>query len=187
MEVRSFWRADQLCRVLLKRTSHLQGQTSAEVCLLSYLMGAFSPKPILISCTGCCVRTVQLLDQSPYSSFSNGPPRFEEFNLSQLLHKKRNSVFGRIDFFSMVKYLVVSVGGSVELDWVLLSPELSKVCCIPFTGSIFHIFGPTREDFNPILHYSSNSTSGDLLWPSRPVVRYGDFHLVVVISMRFDH
>ena len=47
-----FWRADQLCRVFFKRTSRLQGPTSAEVCLLSYLMGAFSPKPNLISCTG---------------------------------------------------------------------------------------------------------------------------------------
>ena len=125
-----FWRADQLCRVFFKRTSRLQGPTSAEVCLLSYLMGAFSPKPNLISCTGCSARTVQLLDQSPYGNFSiQSPPRFEELKLSQLLHKKNNSVFGWIDFFSVVKYLVVSLGGCIELDWVLLSPELSKVCC----------------------------------------------------------
>ena len=129
-----FWRADQLCRVFIKRTSRLQGPTSAEVCLLSYLMGAFSTKPNLISCTGCSARTVQLLDQSAYSNFSiQSPPRFEELKLQQLFHRKSNSVFGRIDFFSVVKYLVVSLGGCNELDWVLLSPELSKVCYIAFS------------------------------------------------------
>ena len=132
-----FWRFDQLFRVFLKRTFRLQGPTSAEVCLLSYFMGAFSPKPNLISCTGCSARTVQLLDQSPYGNFSiQSPPRFQELNLPQVLHKKNNSVFGRIDFFVVVKYLVVSLGGCIELDWVLLSPELSKLFCTDFSYSI---------------------------------------------------
>ena len=91
-------------------------------------MRAFSPTPVLISCIGCSARTVQLLHQSPYSSFSIQSPRFEELSRSQLELKKRSSVFGRIDVFSVLKYLVVSLGGCVELDWVLLSPELSKVC-----------------------------------------------------------
>ena len=123
-----FWRAEQLCRVFLKRTSRLQGQTSAEICLLSYLMAAISTKPALVSCTGCSARTIELLDQSPYSPYGvQSPPRFEELNLHQLMHKKRGSVFGKINFFSVLKYLVVSLGGCVELDWVLLSPELSRI------------------------------------------------------------
>ena len=123
-----FWRVDELCRVFIKRTSRLQGLTSAEMCLLSYLMGTLSTTPKLICATGCSARTVQLLDHSPYASFSiQSPPRFEELNLPNLMHKKCSSVFGKIDFFSVLRYLIISLGGCLELDWVLLSPELSKV------------------------------------------------------------
>ena len=77
-----FWRRDELCRVFLKRTSRLQGQTDAEICLIAYNMAAISTTPKLISCTGCSERTVQLMDLSPYSSFSvQSPPRFEELSL----------------------------------------------------------------------------------------------------------
>ena len=110
-----------------------------------------------------------------------------EVNLSQLMHKKSNSVIDRIYFFSVVKFVVVLLGGCVELDWVLLSPELSKVRCILFISSIFYVFSPTWEDSSPLLHYSSISTSKALLYPSRPVARYHEFHLVIVISMVLDH
>ena len=123
-----FWQGDQLCRVFLKRTGRVQGQTQAEVCLISYIMGAISTRPRLVNCTGSSVRTVQLIDQSPYSPCGvQSTPRFEELNLSTLIHKKSQSVFGRIDFFSVLRYLVISLGGSSELDWVFLSPELTKV------------------------------------------------------------
>ena len=123
-----FWQRDELFRVFLKRTGRLQGQTDAEICLISYIMGAISTSPKLISCTGCSMRTIQLLDLSPYSSFSvQSPPRFEELSLPQLMHRKSQSVFGRLDFFSTLRYLVISLGGCLELGWALLSPELSKV------------------------------------------------------------
>ena len=123
-----FWHDDQLCRVFLKRTGRVQGQAQAEVCLISYIMGVFSTKPRLVCCTGSSARTVQLLDQSPYTPHGlQSTPRFEELELSALMHKKSQSVFGRIDFFSVLRYLVTSLGGNAELDWVLLAPELSKV------------------------------------------------------------
>ena len=123
-----FWHTDQLCRVFLKRTGRVQGQSQAEVCLISYIMGAISTKPRLVNCTGSSARTVQLIDQSPYSPYGiQSTPRFEELNLPALMHKKSQSVFGRIDFFSVLRYLVISLGGSTELDWVLLSPALTKV------------------------------------------------------------
>ena len=131
-----FWHGDQLCRVFLKRTGRVQGQTQAEVCLISYIMGAISTRPRLVNCTGSSARTVQLIDQSPYSPCGvQSTPRFEELNLTTLMHKKSQSVFGRIDFFSVLRYLVNSLGGSTELDWVLLSPELSKVNNVTFPSN----------------------------------------------------
>ena len=133
------WRNDQLCRVFLKRTSRLQGQTSAEICLKSYFKGVLSTSPSLRSCTGCSARFIQFIDQSPCSDFGvQSPPRFDDLHdLQQLMHKKTSSVFGRIDFFSVLKYLIISLGGCLELDWVLLSPELFKV------GKVFSSRQPT--------------------------------------------
>ena len=127
-----FWREDEHCRVFLKRTGRLQGQSESEICLISYIMGAISTSPRLISCTGCSMRTIQLLDLSPYSSFSIHRPRplFEELLLPQLMHRKSQSVFERVDFFSTLRYLVISLGGCLELGWAVLSPELSKVRCV---------------------------------------------------------
>ena len=143
-----YWRGDELCRVFVKRTRRLQGQSDAEICLISFVMGAISSKPKLISFTGSSARTVQLLDHSPYSSFSvQSTPRFEELTLSQLMHRKSQSVFGRVDFFSTLRYLVVSLGDSLVLGWVLLSPELSKVLsilCSP-TSAILDLWYKLRQ------------------------------------------
>ena len=112
-----FWHGDQLCRVFLKRTGWVQSQSQAEVCLISYIMGVISTKPRLVNCTGSSACTVQLIDQSPYSPCGvQSTPRFEDLNLSTLMHKKSQSVFGRIDFFSVLRYLVISLRGSSELD-----------------------------------------------------------------------
>ena len=122
-----FWREDEFCRVFLKRTGRIQCQTDAAICLISYIMGAISTKTRLISFTGSSMRSVQLMDQSPCSSLSvQGPLRFEELTLSQLMHQRSQSVFRRVDFFSTLRYLVVFLGGSLELGLVLLSLKLSK-------------------------------------------------------------
>ena len=123
-----FWWGDHLCRVFLKRTRRTQGQAQAEINLISYVMGVLSTGPCVVSVTGCTAAIVQLLDGSPYSDLAvQSPPRFEELQLQSLMHKKSSSVFVRIDFFSVLRFLVVSLGAGLELDWLLLSPELSKV------------------------------------------------------------
>ena len=123
-----YWRDDQLCRVFLKRTGRLLCLNQAEIRLVSFVMGVFSTKPHLVSCTGSTLNTVIMLDQCPYSTYGvQSPPRFEELSIKSLMHKKGYSVFGKIDFFSVLQFIVVGLGNSLDLDWVLLSPELSKV------------------------------------------------------------
>ena len=126
-----FWHEDQLCRVFLKRTGRTQGQNPSELTLVAHVMGALSTEPHIVSVTGSTVHTVQQLDYSCYSNYAvQSPPRFEELQLRTLMHKKSSSVFGKIDFFGVLQYLIVSLGPILELDWVLLSPELSKVSTI---------------------------------------------------------
>ena len=126
-----FWQGDQLCRVFLKRSGRAQGQSQAEVALISYVMGAISTGPEIVSVTGCTSQTVELLDLSPFGQYAvQSPPRFEELQLRTLMHKKASSVFGRIDFFPVLHYLFVSLGSSLEIEWMMLSPELSKVTSV---------------------------------------------------------
>ena len=101
-----FWRENQLHRVFIKRTGRLLGLTQAEVSLVSFVMGAISTAPNMISCTGSTFRTIQLLDQWLYTRYGlQSPPRFEELDLKTLMHRKSYSIFGRIDFFSVLQTL----------------------------------------------------------------------------------
>ena len=142
-----FWLVDKLCRVFLKRTGRTHGQSQAEITLISYVMGEISTGPQIVSVTGCTCDTLQLLDDSPYCRYSvQSPPRFEELQIRTLMHKKSSSVFGNIDFFGLLQYLVVSLGSSLEMEWVMLSPELSKVipmilhCLIPYMDTCKSLF-----------------------------------------------
>ena len=56
--------------------------------------------------------------------------RFKRLDLQSLMQRPRYSVFGRIDFFSVLQALMVSLGGSLAEDWVLESPELTRVTSV---------------------------------------------------------
>ena len=163
-----YWRDDQLCRVFLKRTGRLLGLNQAAIRLVSFVMGVFSTKPHLVSCTGSTLNTVILLDQCPYSAFGvQSTPRFEELSIKSLMHKKGYSVFGKIDFFSVLQFIVVSLGNSLDLDWVLLSPELSKVDILFTISGHCSNFHTTTSTFcfRPSDH--ANFTSMDSLYSAK--------------------
>ena len=135
-----FWRKDELCRVFLKRTGRVLGQSSAELCLIADVMAALSTSPNIVSCSGCSLETIQLVDNSPYFEYGlQRPLRFEDFSIARLMHKESYSVFGRIDFHSVLKYLVVFLGGCLDCDWTLMTPVLAEVG--------FYLFTSWRESF----------------------------------------
>ena len=125
-----FWRQGQMCRVLIRRTGRTVGQTSAELCLLSYLLAAISPRASPVCCSGCTQSLVKLLDECPlFTPAVQSRKRFEEISLEKIMHKKNYSVFGRIDFYAVIKY-IVCLGGSLDLEWILVTPELARVIII---------------------------------------------------------
>ena len=117
-----FWRDNQLCRVLLKRTGRVVGQTQTKVSLLASLLSVISTQPSRVSCNGCLIDLIQLLDKNLF--FRQGiqsVKRFEGTSLHKLMHKKLYSVFGRIDFFSVIEYILVCLGGSLHLGCLTCS------------------------------------------------------------------
>ena len=130
-----FWRKDELCRVFLKRTGRVLGQSSAELGLISNVMAAVSTSPNIICCSGSSLEKIHLFDNSPYCEHGlQCPFRFEDFSIASLMHKESYSVFGRIDFHSVLKYLIVFLGGCLDCDWTMMTPILAKVrSCLVFT------------------------------------------------------
>ena len=117
-----------MCRVLIRRTGRAVGQTSAELCLLPYLLAAISHRASPVCCSGCTQSQVQLLDECPLLTLTVQSRRhFEEISLEKIMYKKSYSVFGRIDFYSVIKYIVFCLGGSLDLEWILVAPELVRV------------------------------------------------------------
>ena len=122
-----FWKGDRLCRVYLRRTGRTCGQTSAEVNHVTTLLAAISTEADLVCCSGATHGLVQLLDRSPLTRHGvQRPTIFDEIAIKKLMHKDSYSVFGRIDFFSVLQYLVVCLSGSLEMEWTLFTPELTK-------------------------------------------------------------
>ena len=130
MQVR-FWKKNRLCRVYLLRTGRTTRRLAAELRLLSILLAAISPEANLVCCSGATQNFIQLVENSPLTRHGvQRPTTFDDIAIKRLMHRDSYSVFGRINFFSVVQYLVISLGGSLQLEWTLLPPELSKVSVV---------------------------------------------------------
>ena len=123
-----FWKWLQICRVSLLRTGRTTGQTSAEIRLLCVLLSAISCKAQLVCCSGCPLGFLKLIDTCPFFKYGiQCTTRFDDLSLAKLMHKQSYSGFGRIDFFSVVQHFVISLSGSLQYEWTVMAPALTKV------------------------------------------------------------
>ena len=131
MSVR-FWRDDSLVeRVELHRHHQAESYPGCYLTAISCLLSFVSSKPNLVSISGCSSMIFKTLETC--GLFNHGiqyPFRFEVFSLPELMHPEALQTgyfFGRIDFFSQLKFLVVFLRGGLSQPWALKSPELCKV------------------------------------------------------------
>ena len=133
-----FWKGQSLCRVLICRSGLPASGISGELGSLARLLSVVSTRADVVACSGVPVELLQTLDQSPH--FARGVQscfRFEQLSLSKLIHKTRYNVFGHIDFFSVLKALMISLGNSLSEDWMQRSSALTQVTvaryCFPYS------------------------------------------------------
>ena len=123
-----FWKANRLCRVYISRTGRINGQTPAELQLVASLLAAISTEADLVCSSGASYNLVQMLDLAAFSRHGvQRPTLFDDIAIKKLMHKDSYSVFGRIDFFSVLQYLVICLSSSLQMEWTLFTPELAKV------------------------------------------------------------
>ena len=123
-----YWKQLELCRVYVCRSSLPATDVTGELGSLARFLSAVSTRPDMVACSGCPVDIAKTINQSEY--FTQGVQscfRFEHLSLARLMHKTSYSVFGHIDFFSVLQALMVSLGGSLVEDWVMRHPELVRV------------------------------------------------------------
>ena len=123
-----FWKGQILCRVLICRSGLPTSELTGELRSLALLLSVVSTKAVIVACSGTSVEMLQTLDQSPF--FSRGVQncfRFERLDLAKLIHKSCYSVFDHINYFSVLRGLVISQGGALAKDWVQRSPESARV------------------------------------------------------------
>ena len=127
MSVR-FWKDEKLCRVYVCRSSLPSSQLTGELGSLSRFLSVVSTRANIVACSGCSVDFVRTLDQCSYFPREvQSCSRFEHLSLFSLMHRGSYSVFGKIDSFSLLQALLVSLGVSQVENWVLGSPELRRV------------------------------------------------------------
>ena len=123
-----FWKGQYLCRIVACRSGLPTTDLVGELGSMARLLSAISTKADVVACSGCPSDLIRTIDEIPTSVRAvQSCFRFNHFNLSKLMHERNYSVFGHIDFFSVLRGLVISLGGSTDEDWVQRSPVLAKV------------------------------------------------------------
>ena len=118
-----FWKSDSLSRVFVCRSGLPSTDLTGELGSISRLLSVVSTKADIVACSGCPVELIQTIDHNAFF------PRAVQscFCFEQLqLQKPTYSVLGRIDFFSVLTCLIVSLGAATGEDWVLQSPDLAR-------------------------------------------------------------
>ena len=113
--------------------------------MLKYSLSAISTKPALINCFYGSPDVIRLVDKCQILDREYKVCTDSTTSLPRIMVKKSVNVFGRIDFYSVLQYLVISLGGSLE-------EELTKVL-ISFFNAIF-----TRMCY--IMHTALNFVTG---------------------------
>ena len=141
MSVR-FWKGQYLCKVIVCRSGLPTTNLTGELGSLARLLSSISTKADIVACSGCPSELIRTIDEVPTAVRAvQSCFRFSQLNLSKLMHKSSYSVFGHIDFFSVLRGLVISLDGSANEDWVQRSPVLAKV-------SNYHCLGIWRVYIN---------------------------------------
>ena len=123
-----YWEGQNLHRVLICRSQLPATDLTGELGSLSRLLSVVSTKADIVACSGSSVDLLRTVDYSPFFSRAvQSCFRFDQLNLPKMMHKTSYSVFGQIDFFSVLRGLVISLGGAHSEDWYQRSPELAQV------------------------------------------------------------
>ena len=123
-----FWKENSLCKVQLARCGRVYSSPASEISLISQVVAAISLTPDIVCVSGCPLEVLMILDDCTFTGKGlHYPFRFENLSFTKLMHKRTASVFGRIDFCSVLQFLLVRLEPTLGLPWMVCTSELCKV------------------------------------------------------------
>ena len=126
-----FWREQELVSVKISRFGSGNPFPTGHLGSVARLLSAFSTQNNIVSCSGCPNSILKALDKSTlFEKFIQYPFRFDDQNLQSMIRRSDCTVFGRIDFYSVLQYLVVYLGGSQHLSWMSETTHLIQVTLV---------------------------------------------------------
>ena len=123
-----YWKASTLAKVQLCKYPLPSDPGPSQLLMISRLLSFLSTPPQIACVSGCTSEVLRSVERS--GQFKKGieyPFRFNAFSLPKLMHQLEGSVFGRIDFFTQLKYLLAFLNNSLDEPWMSSCPELTKV------------------------------------------------------------
>jgi len=125
-----FWKETALCKVQLARCGRVSPSPASEISLISQVVAALSPTPDIVCVSGCQLEVLMILDDCSFTGKGlHCPFRFENLSFTKLMHKRTASVFGRIDFCSVLQFLLVRLEPTLSLPWMACTTDLLRVSC----------------------------------------------------------
>ena len=123
-----FWKENNLCKVQLARCGRVYSSPVSEITLISQVVAAISLTPDIVCVSGCPLEVLMILDDCTFTGKGlHYPFRFENLSFTKLMHKRTASVFRRIDFCSVLQFLLVRLEPALGLPWMVCTSELCKV------------------------------------------------------------
>ena len=90
---------------------HVLGIPASYFAGVSRLFSVTSLDPKLVSVSGCSASVLQGFDENEQFIYGvQYPFQFDAFSLPTLMHQSDANVFGTVDFYSQLKYLIVALG-----------------------------------------------------------------------------
>ena len=123
-----FWKGDSLSTVQILQYRLASDHAPGLLVAIARIFSILSVQPQLVSVSGCPSEFLPILERS--GLLVKGiryPFRFDVVSLPKLMHQKWGSVFGVINFFSQLRFLITFLDGCQDEIWATQSPELSKV------------------------------------------------------------
>ena len=120
-----FWKEDVLVKAFLYRFGVLAPGVRSELGGIARLLSVVSNKPQMVACSGCPPDVIEVLDKCGVFTKTVQPAfRFDTVDLPTIMHKLSYSVFGRIDFFSVM--CPIALRGVLQTDVMLAFSSLDK-------------------------------------------------------------
>ena len=123
-----YWMWEYLKKIQLFQYSLASDPDRNQLLVIARLSSLLSTAPQIVCMSGCNSDVLQTVEQSALLKKGIGYPfRYQVLSLYKLMHKREGSVFGRIDFYTQLKYLLAYLAHSLDEPWMPKSPELTKV------------------------------------------------------------